>query len=60
VAKGMKMKLAHAQHLATAIAVHVDEFHTFDEDDLITKSGNVAGHNLVICKPKGTQGILFQ
>lgn len=58
--QGKKVKLGDAQHLATAIAYQVDEFHTFDEDDLIPLSGNVAGHKLIICKPKGTQGILFQ
>jgi predicted nucleic acid-binding protein len=45
-------------HLATAILYGVDEFHTFDERDkpgslgLIPLSGDVAGHPLVICKPK--------
>lgn len=57
--QGKKVELGDAQHLATAIAYQVDEFHTFDEDDLIPLSGNVAGHKLIICKPKGTQGILF-
>jgi predicted nucleic acid-binding protein len=57
--QGSKVKLGDAQHLATAIAYQVDEFHTFDEDDLIPLSGNVAGNKLIICKPKGTQGILF-
>jgi|KBSSwiStaDraftv2_1062776.scaffolds.fasta_scaffold223148_6 predicted nucleic acid-binding protein len=57
--QGKKIKLGDAQHLATAIAYQVDEFHTFDEDDLIPLSGSVAGHRLIICKPKGTQGILF-
>jgi predicted nucleic acid-binding protein len=47
-----------AIHLATAILYEVKEFHTFDERDeprkrraLIPLSGNVAGHNLTICKP---------
>ena len=53
-----KLKLADAQHLATAIAYRVDEFHTFDED-LIPLSGNVAGNKLIICKPKPIQGVLF-
>lgn len=57
--QGKRVKLGDAQHLATAIAYQVDEFHTFDEDDLIPLSGNVAGNKLIICKPKGTQGILF-
>lgn len=59
VSRSQKMSLGDAQHLATAIAYKVDEFHTFDEDDLIPKSGNIAGHKLIICKPKGVQGILF-
>ena len=53
------LSLGDAQHLATAISCQVDEFHTFDEDDLIPLSGNVAGHKLIVCKPKGSQGILF-
>jgi predicted nucleic acid-binding protein len=47
-----------AIHLATAIHYEAKEFHTFDERDqpkkrraLIPLSGNVAGHNLIICKP---------
>lgn len=47
-----------AIHLATAIHYKVKEFHTFDERDdpkkrraLIPLNGNVAGYNLVICKP---------
>ncbi len=39
-----------ALHLATAILHRADEFHTFD-DELLTLSGKVAGHRLVICKP---------
>jgi predicted nucleic acid-binding protein len=58
VARKEKMELPDAQHLATAIASKVDEFHTFD-DELIKKSGNVAGRKLIICKPKGIQGVLF-
>jgi len=50
-----------ATHLATAILYEVDEFHTFDEKDkpdsrgLIPLSGNVAGYNLIICKPESKQ-----
>jgi len=47
-----------AIHLATAIHYSAKELHTFDENDqprkrrgLIPLSGNVAGHNLTICKP---------
>ncbi len=46
-------------HLATAINHKADEFHTFDEDDLIPLSGDVASHRLIICKPKGIQTLLF-
>ena len=47
-----------AVHLATAIHYNADVFHTFDENNIINRrraliplSGNVAGHNLLICKP---------
>ena len=43
-----------ALHLATAILYKVDEFHTFDTK-LIRYSSNVAGHSLVICKPRSAQ-----
>jgi predicted nucleic acid-binding protein len=49
---GKKIKTPDALHLATAIIHRANEFHTFDEDDLIPLSGNVAGHRLTICKPK--------
>ena len=49
---GKNMKTPDALHLATAVLHKVDEFHTFDDDDLIPLSGNVAGHRLVICKPE--------
>ena len=49
------MSFADAQHLATAIIFKVDEVHTFDEKHMISMSGNVAGHTLKICKPKGKQ-----
>jgi predicted nucleic acid-binding protein len=58
VGRKEQMDLPDAQHLATAIAYKTDEFHTFD-DKLLNKSGNVAGYRLIICKPKGLQGILF-
>lgn len=47
-----------AVHLATAIHYDVDEFHTFDSGGkgkqlgLLGLSGNVAGHTLIICKPR--------
>ena len=56
---GRSLKAPDSIHLATAINCKADEFHTFDEDDLIPLNGNVAGHRLIICKPKGMQGVLF-
>jgi predicted nucleic acid-binding protein len=47
-----KLQTPDAIHLATAILHRADEFHTFDEDDLISLSGNIAGHRFVICKPQ--------
>lgn len=47
---GRSLKTPDAIHLATAVLHRADEFHTFD-DKLLGMSGNVAGHNLVICKP---------
>ena len=44
-----------AVHLATAIHYQADQFHTFDEDDLLPLDGNVAGHALRICKPTAVQ-----
>lgn len=55
------LSVPDAIHLATAIQYEVNEFHTFDEKDsprsraLLPLNGNVAGHNLVICKPHATQ-----
>lgn len=51
-AGGRKLAVPDALHLATAIINRADEFHTFDGDDLIPLSGNVAGNRLVICKPE--------
>jgi len=48
---GQKLLTPDALHLATAILYRANEFHTFDEDDLIPLSGNVAGNRLTICKP---------
>jgi len=51
------LSLPDAIHLATAIIYNVEAFYTFDEKGnakfcgLIPLSGNVAGHNLQICKP---------
>jgi predicted nucleic acid-binding protein len=48
---GSRLKTPDALHLASAILHRADEFHTFD-DLLISLSGNVAGHKLIICKPE--------
>lgn len=56
---GKTVTVPDALHLATAILYRSTEFHTFDENDspkynslgLLPLSGNVAGHNLIICKP---------
>jgi predicted nucleic acid-binding protein len=54
--KGENMDTIDAQHLAISILYKVDAFYTFDKGkrsgmDLLSLSGNVAGHNLKICKP---------
>lgn len=60
---GGKLTTADAQHLAAAIHYQLDAFYTFDtgrkpnrEDggrsrSLLSLSGNVAGHDLTVCKP---------
>ncbi len=48
---GLSLKAPDAIHLATAIIYRADEFHTFD-DQLLSWSGNVGGHKLIICKPE--------
>lgn len=54
---GQNIKTPDAIHLATALLLQVDAFHTF-EDKLLELDGNVMGHNLTICKPAGRQGTL--
>jgi predicted nucleic acid-binding protein len=60
------LRLMDAMHLATAIRKKVDAFYTFDSGgkggaDLLSLDGNVAGHNLKICKPPFEQApILFR
>jgi len=49
--KGKRLELPDTTHLATAIHYRADALYTFDGDDLLPLNGNVAGHNLVICKP---------
>jgi predicted nucleic acid-binding protein len=58
-ANGRNLKTPDCTHLATAIAYECVEMHTFDEDDLIPLSGNIAGRSLIICKPRGRQRVLF-
>jgi len=48
---GKKLSVPDTTHLATAIHYRADALYTFDGDDLLPLNGNVAGHNLVICKP---------
>ena len=53
----INIKTPDAIHLATAIHYQVNQFHTFDgkgKRGLLRLSGNVAGHNLIICKPNKT------
>lgn len=53
-----------AIHLATAILYKAKEFHTFDGSNkngslgLLKLSGDVGGHNLIVCKPQSNQGEL--
>lgn len=62
-AAGLTLTVPDSLHLATAILYKATEFHTFDETDkpkhnalgLIQLSGDVAGHNLKICKPEAKQ-----
>lgn len=56
---GRTLKTPDSIHLATAINHKVDEFHTFDEGDLIPLNGDVSGHRLIICKPKSIQTSFF-
>lgn len=62
-ADGLTLTVPDSLHLATAILYKPNEFHTFDEHDkpknkalgLLPLSGDVAGHNLKICKPMAQQ-----
>jgi len=55
------IRVPDAIHLATAIQYGATEFHTFDgardgnPGGLLTLDGNVAGHRLKICTPRGSQ-----
>ncbi len=59
--RGKTLTVPDALHLATAILYRADEFHTFDENGdknslgLLPLNGNVAGHDLKICRPPISQ-----
>lgn len=53
--KGKKLSTPDATHLATAIIHKADEFHTFDEDDLLKLNWDFPGYPLKICKPESAQ-----
>lgn len=61
---GRKLCQNDAYHLATAIALEVDAFHTFDKNDkkdclgLLGLNGDVAGYPLRIVKPSGEEWTL--
>lgn len=61
---GRLRKPADAIHLATAVVYDLDEFHTFDEDNLIVLNGsvkNAGGRDLKICLPtEDLGGPLFE
>jgi len=46
-----RLALPDTTHLATAIHSRADALYTFDKEHLLPLNGDVAGHNLVICKP---------
>lgn len=52
-----KLSTPDATHLATAVIHRVDEFHTFDEDDLLKLNWDFPAHQLKICKPESAQKI---
>lgn len=54
---GLTIKAGDAIHLATAILMRVDQFHTFD-DGLLRLGGSVAGHVLMVCRPRGDQTVI--
>lgn len=59
----LTLSIPDSIHLATAILCRVSEFQTFDQHDdrkyrslgILPLNGNVAGHNLTICKPSTAQ-----
>lgn len=54
---GRSIQTPDAQHLATALAVGVDAFHTFD-DKLLRLDGSSIVGGLRVCKPQGSQTVL--
>lgn len=63
--RGKNVGAPDAIHLATAIHYQVDAFYTFDdgrkkkERGLLELNGNVAGYDLLICKPPFTNRRMF-
>jgi len=55
---GISLTAMDAMHLATAIYCNADEFHTFD-GPLLSLSGNVGGHRLIVCKPSAEEPSLL-
>jgi predicted nucleic acid-binding protein len=62
---GKSIEVQDAYHLAAAIYYQVDTFYTFDDGKnsktrgLLGLNHNVAGHDLLICKPPFTEPRLF-
>lgn len=46
-----KLDVRDAIHLATAISLKVDVFHTYDNDDLLKLNGKIPEVKVVICEP---------
>lgn len=46
-----KLSVRDAIHLATAIKLKVDAFHTYDNDHLLKMNGKIPEVNVVICEP---------
>jgi predicted nucleic acid-binding protein len=46
-----RLSVRDAIHLATAIKLKVDAFHTYDNDDLLKLNGKIPEVKVVICEP---------
>jgi len=63
--KDFKISTPDSIQLATAVIYNAEEFHTLDgsgkkrNNELLSLSGNVAGHKLKICVPYAQQGSLL-